>query len=356
MFLNYASRSMIYMKCKQFIKCLIDINAALECNVSTEQKMELLVRKMTCLQLIDSYEQTKSDYEFKLTRPAHPKIPFVANCLEIKNDEKYGNHVITTEELVPGEIILVESFFFYTISDMHTADPSYRDSDEKFDDVYYQLCAHCLNANLMCLFPCSGCTHTMYCSKKCQNEAFSYHSMECESFDKFLGRPALVMRSFFQALAICNNDISELESLIKNHAENGSPHITMRDLDYTTLSEEENKRRSVLMAYSGISLESGNPLNKHLIEAVLRHNSKTSEMMDTHSEFILSFIEHLDKVQSTYAHCFSKTMARKNSSVTFAGKVQSIVLTSKYLLTFCDHLYRRSTMPLRSSGKPLVRS
>lgn len=44
----------------------------------------------------------------KLSRPAHHKVPFIVNCLEHRENQKFGRFVITTEKLHPGAIIAVE--------------------------------------------------------------------------------------------------------------------------------------------------------------------------------------------------------------------------------------------------------
>jgi hypothetical protein len=45
---------------------------------------------------------------WKLSRPAHDQIPFIADCLAIEEREKFGRFVITTKNLRPGEVIAIE--------------------------------------------------------------------------------------------------------------------------------------------------------------------------------------------------------------------------------------------------------
>lgn len=74
---------------------------------------------------------------FKLSHPANDKIPFVANCLQVKNDENFGRFIITSHDLAPGDIIAIEEPFFKIVDSASS----------------HLRCANCLQSNLMNLVP-----------------------------------------------------------------------------------------------------------------------------------------------------------------------------------------------------------
>jgi hypothetical protein len=302
------------MEIKQYNKCMQNIDYAIKTGYPEDKMPKLLERKAKCEQAMKVVVEKKNEVKIKLklTRPANPKLPYLADCLELRNDQKYGNHIVTTQQLQPGDVIATEDFFYYSLTKRD-------DLSERFqinNKVYYQFCAHCYNSNLLNLFPCTSCTITMYCSEKCQNSAFEYHKYECESVELFK-KFGLGTRIFFQALSICNGDIRELHNLINSHVLSGNPQLTAFDLDYATMSEDEIKKKSILIAYSGIPKAQGRPFQ--YIDN-LKRNETTAEMMRTHGTFIICFIERMNLIQAVYGHILTKPLQKKNAHFLVAGK------------------------------------
>lgn len=79
---------------------------------------------------------------FKLSYPPNPKIPFIADCLEVKENDVYGRFIATKKDLFPGDIVIMEEPFYKIIS------PSEKNSR----------CAVCLKQNLLNLIPCEKCS------------------------------------------------------------------------------------------------------------------------------------------------------------------------------------------------------
>lgn len=90
---------------------------------------------------ICSAENVKDDF-FKLSHPPNPKIPFIADCLEVKENEIYGRFIATKEDLLPGDIVIMEEPFYKIIS------PSEKNAR----------CAVCLKQNMLNLIPCEKCS------------------------------------------------------------------------------------------------------------------------------------------------------------------------------------------------------
>lgn len=55
-----------------------------------------------------SLPESEKQKIWKLSRPPHDQVPFIADCLAIEEKEKFGRFVITTKNLRPGEVIAIE--------------------------------------------------------------------------------------------------------------------------------------------------------------------------------------------------------------------------------------------------------
>lgn len=78
---------------------------------------------------------------FKLSYPANRKIPFIVDCLQLKHSERFGRHIVTTQNLKAGDIVAVEEPFITFID----------------DNVTKIRCSNCLKSNLLSLLPCNSC-------------------------------------------------------------------------------------------------------------------------------------------------------------------------------------------------------
>jgi hypothetical protein len=330
MSLSYANRSAVYFQLKLYEKCLENIALALENNYPEEKKIKLIERKRACEKGVQKENKIKqeeaSKYELKLTKPANRRIPFIAKCLELRNNSKFGNHIVTTETLYPGDVISNEDFFSYIVTRrlLKTTDSPAIDDDK----VYFQVCACCLDSNLLSLLPCAGCGYTMYCSQKCQTRAHGYHQYECDIFDKLIDTPFGSVRFLCRALSICNHDIEELKQLIEVYTQQlnkGSPPLTVFDLDYSTMSKDEILKKSILVAYGGARSEKCIEGTQFVLKLLLNESSRLAPMMThSHSDFIMDFIGHMDLVQTIYEHNFDKITHKKDQSEIFCGESQSL--------------------------------
>ena len=139
----YANRSVIYFKCELYVECLENIKLARDNGYPADKLHKLQGREETC----KKHMGTESKYFdiwsfFKLSHPANEKIPFIVNCLELREDEKYGRHVVTTQDLKTGDFIAIEEPF----CKMRTGNTN------------YSRCSHCLKSRNLSLVPCTGCT------------------------------------------------------------------------------------------------------------------------------------------------------------------------------------------------------
>lgn len=143
----YSGRSKVYYEAQQFEKCLDDIQCAIDASVCEEKSKTFKSLHDKCNERLsviasDSDDNGKWDF-FKLTQPAHEKIPFIADCLEVRENEVYGRYIATTRDLKPGDIVVVEEPFYKVL---HTENRHTR-------------CAICLRQNMLNLFPCVKCSN-----------------------------------------------------------------------------------------------------------------------------------------------------------------------------------------------------
>ena len=109
----FANRSAVFFEMKLIERCLNNIELARK-NFYPECKNETLkMREMKCREMMKSHREKSLDVWnfFKLSYPPNPKLPFVADCLEVKRSKKYGRHVITNQDLRVGDIVVVENPF-----------------------------------------------------------------------------------------------------------------------------------------------------------------------------------------------------------------------------------------------------
>jgi tetratricopeptide (TPR) repeat protein len=143
--LVFANRSAVYLELQQSCKCLENIKLARDHDYPKVDRLKQREEKCGKLQEIREEDSKASEF-FKLSHPANEMIPFIVNCLELREDDKFGRFIITNEDLRVGDVISIEYPCFKSI-----------DSSARFSR-----CAFCLKSNKLSLIPCNrGCS----CSK-----------------------------------------------------------------------------------------------------------------------------------------------------------------------------------------------
>lgn len=142
----YGNRSAVYFMAREFEKCLENIKLARDSNYPPDKLDQLIVREGKCRKFL-KHRKLSVDSDpwnfFKLSYPPNEKLPFMANCLELRNDETYGRHIITKQSLKPGDIIVIEETPFKALEEFGT----------------FIRCANCFKSNKMSLIPMDGCAN-----------------------------------------------------------------------------------------------------------------------------------------------------------------------------------------------------
>lgn len=180
--LIYANRSAVYLECKQFKLCLENIKLARDHGYPTNKLSKLAEREEKCLKMMEKRPEKLFDpWNFiKLSYLAHEKLPFMIHCLQLREDEKFGRHVVTTSPLVTGDIIAIEEPLIKYIDEMSR----------------HVRCTRCLKHNQLSLIPCSGCT---FGKNRLHGEKFLCTDNDCSS-DVLLGEVQTGRQSYSSIL------------------------------------------------------------------------------------------------------------------------------------------------------------
>lgn len=94
----YANRSAVYVTAKEYVLCLENIDLARKYGYPPSKISILDEREKRCRLEMAVARQEDDPWSFiKLSHPANEKIPFIANCLELKRSTQFGRYIITTK-------------------------------------------------------------------------------------------------------------------------------------------------------------------------------------------------------------------------------------------------------------------
>lgn len=139
--LCYANRSAVYFELKLFDKCLANIELAMQ-NHYPEENSEVLKKRQEKCRQVGKMQKIQMENVPKLSYPPRDTLPFVAECLEQKCDEKFGRYIVTNRSLKVGDVVAIE-------------EPFCRIVHESF---IHQKCTGCFKDNFFDLVPCRMCS------------------------------------------------------------------------------------------------------------------------------------------------------------------------------------------------------
>ncbi|EAA05063.4 AGAP011270-PA [Anopheles gambiae str. PEST] len=204
--LAYVNRSNICLKMQRFEECLENIRLARESNypgeklIQREKEVKNALAKARNKNASSSKASPDVVEEPELSYAAKENAPQVANCLELRKNEEYGRHVVTTRKLKVGDVVMIERPFVTVLKD------SFR----------YVRCDFCHEERPFTLIPCEGCTMAMYCSEECLSKAYNnYHRYECgllrDLWEVFEAVPLIAIRMIAIAIATFDNNPEALK-------------------------------------------------------------------------------------------------------------------------------------------------
>lgn len=206
----YAGRSSVYYGMEQYKEALLSIQMAKQQGCPEEIEAEIMNREKLSEEMISNKSDTSEEFNrselLKMSYKAHADVPYIADCLELKSDAKFGRYITTKVALKPGDVVSIEEPF----------------SKFLLPALRYKYCATCLSDNNLNLIACNGCTSTMFCSEKCAESGFEkFHKYECPIVDKLNSIATkiarIAVRTFFEAFDICDGDIEKLGALCEEN-------------------------------------------------------------------------------------------------------------------------------------------
>ena len=143
----FGNRSAVYFEMKEYEVCVENIEMAFFTGYP-RNKLEKLRQRFEKCQAGMKITKDKAENDiknfFKLSHPANKKIPYIIDCIELKESKEYGRYLITTRKLNAGDIIAIEKPFFKYIS----------------NDARFTHCANCLKSEKLNLLPCNNCNYS----------------------------------------------------------------------------------------------------------------------------------------------------------------------------------------------------
>lgn len=283
----YANRSAVYNRMNLFDACLVSIDAALAIEAYPARLApKLEQRAAKCRQQLKVLDFGVATLKPELSYPAHDRIPFAANCVELGQSAALGKHLVTNCDLQVGETIAIEKPYCSINARMYQ----------------YVRCDNCTEENSRSLIPCETCTAVMFCGEKCRAEAMSgYHRYECAAIDSIknsLRRESILpLRIVMQAFAGFNGNADEFEAYQRDI------NATVFDIDH---ADEPTAHESFAPAFSMVSvkrkaLRKSNETEYDVIKTILRCN-KIADPSDRVAKQLFRMYLHFKTDSSTTIH------------------------------------------------------
>lgn len=141
--LTFERRSEAFFLVAQYEKSLKNIKAAKEHGCPSDTVDKLNECEERCKKTMEDQvllpDSVLHDF-LKLTYASNEKIPFIVDCLKLREDEKNGRYIITTRDLKPGDVIAIEETSLTFIN----------------PNAVFTRCFNCLKSNMLDLFPSSA--------------------------------------------------------------------------------------------------------------------------------------------------------------------------------------------------------
>lgn len=150
--LAYANRSAVFFEMKLYDRSLKNIALARMHGYPSKSIEVLEKRELRCRELIESKIEINDPWKFfKLSHKPNDRLPFAADCLELRVNEKYGKHIVTSRSIKVGEMLVIEKPFCNVLI-----------SESRFIKVEasnkFQRCTNCLKSEALDLIPCETCS------------------------------------------------------------------------------------------------------------------------------------------------------------------------------------------------------
>lgn len=125
----------------QFRQALIMYNQSLCYAENNSRNISLAHARRSAVYKAVESDRFERKHFFKLSHKANDKNPFIASCLQLREDEQFGRYIITDADLRVGDIIALEPLYVGVPRNLEQ----------------FSRCHNCFKTNMMNLIPCSHC-------------------------------------------------------------------------------------------------------------------------------------------------------------------------------------------------------
>ncbi|XP_037825003.1 SET and MYND domain-containing protein 4 [Lucilia sericata] len=225
--IGYANRSAVLFEWKRYRECLLNIELARKANYPSRLMHKLDKREKDCHKLLASQPPDIQPYEFQMEFEAHPQVPHIAECLELRETAEEGRFICAKRDLVVGDLVATDEPFCSTL----------------LPPMRFIRCATCKEEKYLTLIPCESCCSVMFCSEECRETAVNtFHKYECPVID--------LLHTMFNkihgiALRVCLSALElfpTIEELMAFCDEPDNQNRSAFDLDYTNFTPREHYR------------------------------------------------------------------------------------------------------------------
>lgn len=197
----FANRAAAYLALQSYQDCLDSFRLAKECPLPANIMKKVLAREKIAIEGLELKDMTSaavdSSLPVQLSHRRNKRMPSFAFCLKLKDADPYGG-IITTENILPGDVLVVEPPLSWL-------------------SRWTGNCDYCLR-ECGSLKPCK-CGQVLFCSPKCKEDACeAYHNYECPLMDRLYAFSILdcaVLRVFFKLIQRFK-DVSKLREYLEN--------------------------------------------------------------------------------------------------------------------------------------------
>lgn len=192
----YAYRAAAYLGLDLYRDCLDSARLAKECLLHFNVLQRVREFERIAINMMESEAVNYNKESTKLSYRRHKRISSFVHCLSPKDPRDTGAGLITTKNLLPGDVLIIEPSLLTLNSSKNM----------------------CTNCQRQCgsLKKCK-CLY-LFCSPECKAEAFAkYHNYECpliEHLECFSFMLRVAFRSFFKIIQ-CFKDVNSLQEYLE---------------------------------------------------------------------------------------------------------------------------------------------
>lgn len=159
--LAYKHRAACFMRMELYVRAFIDIQWALKYPHIGRTLLQLKTQLAECQKKLITIDSSGSSIP-KVHYPMQTDFPCLTNVLEIRENEKYGRHIVAKRDIAVGKVVMVSEIF---------ASASVSDT---------LACCRICNKIEQNFVACTECSNTLYCRGSCANR-IDIHHLECGS-------------------------------------------------------------------------------------------------------------------------------------------------------------------------------